>query len=84
MVGAVVAPSGVPVTWILCGPAATDDATLMVKTLDAPVNDGVTEGGLKDVQEIPDGRGVTHESATDCTVPAFKVAVIVTVLEVPC
>jgi hypothetical protein len=84
VVGAVVVPRGALVTITLCEPAATEDATLIVRTLDAPVEDGVTEGGLNDVQEIPKGRGVTHESVTDCPVPDFRVAVIVTVPELPC
>ena len=65
VVGVVVAPSGVPVTWIDCEPAATEEETAIVRTLDAPVEDGVTEGGLNDVQVMPDGRGVTHDSVTD-------------------
>ena len=63
--GVVVAPNGVPVTWIVCEPAATEEATVIVRTLDAPVEDGVTEGGLNDAQVMPDGRGVTHDSVAD-------------------
>jgi hypothetical protein len=63
--GVVVAPSGVPVTWRLNEPGATEDATAIVRTLDAPVEDGVTEGGLNDAQVMPDGKGVTHDSVTD-------------------
>ena len=65
VVGVVVAPRGAPVTITLDEPGATDDATAIVRTLDAPVRDGVTEGGLNEVQEIPEGRGVTHDSVTD-------------------
>ena len=65
VVGVVVAPSGVPVTWTLYEPGATEDATPIVRTLVAPVNEGVTEGGLNDVQVMPDGKGVTQESVTD-------------------
>jgi len=65
VVGVVVAPSGVPVTWTLAEPGATEDATAIVRILDAPVKDGVTDGGLNEVQEIPEGRGVTHDSVTD-------------------
>ena len=54
-----------PVTITLYVPAATEETTLIVRTLDAPVEDGVTEGGLNEVQEIPEGRGVTHDSVTD-------------------
>ena len=84
VVGVVVAPRGMPVTITLYVPAATEDTTLIVRTLDAPVEDGVTEGGLNEVQEIPEGRGVTQERVTDCAVPDFRVAVIVTVPELPC
>src|SRR3989442_11793870 len=34
--------------------------------------------------EIPEGRGVTQDRVTDCPVPDFRVAVIVTVPELPC
>ena len=83
VVGVVVAPRGAPVTWTLYEPGATDDATAIVRTPVAPVDDGVTVGGLNDVQVIPDGKGVTQDSVTDCAVPDFKVAVIVTVPELP-
>ena len=65
VVDVVVAPSGVPFTWTVCEPAATEEATAIVRTLDAPVEEGVTEGGLNDVQVMPDGRGVTHDNVTD-------------------
>ena len=65
VVGAVVAPRGAPVTITLNEPGATEDATLIVRTLVAPVNEGVTEDGLNDVQVMPEGRGVTHDSVTD-------------------
>ncbi len=56
------APSGEPVTVKLCGPAATVDATLIVKTLD-PV--GVTGFTVKLPQVIPDGRLLlTHDKVT--------------------
>ena len=84
VVGVVVAPSGVPVTWMVCDPVATEEAIAIVRTLDAPVDDGVTDAGLNEVHVMPEGRGVTQESATDCEVPAFSVAVIVTVPELPC
>lgn len=60
-----VAPAGLPVTWTLYNAGATEDATAIVRTLDAPVEDGVTDAGLNDVQVMPDGRGVTHDSVTD-------------------
>ncbi len=63
--GVVVAPNGEPVTWMVCEPEVTEEATAIVTTLDAPVEDGVTEGGLKDVQVMPEGKGVTHDSVTD-------------------
>ena len=84
VVGVVVAPRGVPVTITLDEPGATEDATAIVRTLVAPVNDGVREGGLNEVHVMPDGKGVTQDSVTDCAVPDFKVAVIVTVPELPC
>src|SRR5712664_1710920 len=84
VVGAVVVPRGAPVTITLYVPGATEDATAIVRTLDAPVDDGVTEGGLNDVQVMPEGRGVTHDKVTDCPVPDFRVPVIVTVPELPC
>jgi len=65
VVGVVVAPSGVLVTWIVCEPVATEDPTAIVRTLVGPVDDGVTEGGLNDVQVMPDGKGVTQDSVTD-------------------
>ncbi len=60
-----VAPAGLAVTWTLYEPGATEDAIAMVRTLVAPVDDGVTDGGLNDVQVMPEGRGVTHDSVTD-------------------
>jgi len=65
IVGVVVAPSGEPVTWMVCEPVVTEEATAIVRMLGAPVEDGVTEGGLNDVQVMPDGKGVTHDSVTD-------------------
>jgi len=65
VVGAVVVPRGVPVTITLYVPGATDDATAIVRTLVAPVDDGVTEGGLNDAQVMPDGKGVTQDSVTN-------------------
>jgi len=65
VVGVVVAPRGAPVTITLYEPATTEDATLIIRTLEAPVEDGVTEGGLNEMQMIPEGRGVPHESVTD-------------------
>jgi len=84
VVGVVVVPRGAPVTITLYVPGATDDATAIVRTLVVPVDDGVTEGGLNDVQVMPDGKGVTQDSVTDCAVPDFKVAVIVTVPRLLC
>jgi hypothetical protein len=58
----VVAPSGEPVTVKVCEPAATVEATLIVRTLE-PV--GVT--GLlpaAKLQLTPVGRGVTHDKVT--------------------
>jgi len=80
VVGVVVAPNGVPVTWTLTGPAAVPEATLIVNVLD-PV--GVTLVGLNMVQVTPEGRGVTHDKATDSAVLAVSVAVMVTVPLLP-
>ena len=65
VVAVVVAPNGEPVTMTLYEPAATEDATEIVKILVAPADVGVTDAGLKEVHVIPDGRGVTHDNATD-------------------
>jgi hypothetical protein len=41
------------------------DATLIVRVLAAPIEAGVTEVGLNEVHEIPDGKGVTHDNKTN-------------------
>ena len=51
-----VAPTGLPVTTKLCGPTATEEATLIVKTLVAPAVVGVTGLTVKLPQVIPEGR----------------------------
>jgi hypothetical protein len=56
VVGAVVAPRGEPVTWKLYEPGVTEDSTLIVKTLVAPVEVGVTGSTVKVPQLIPVGR----------------------------
>lgn len=83
VVGVVVAPRGEPVTMTLYEPTATEDATPIVRELAAPEDDGVREPGLKELHEMPDGRGVTHDSVTGTAVPAVRAAVIVTVPELP-
>ncbi len=80
VVGAVVAPNGEPVTMRLKAPVGVDAEVEIVKALD-PV--GVTLDGLNDVHATPEGRGVTQDKVTGCTVPAVSVAVIVTVPELP-
>jgi hypothetical protein len=60
VVGVVVAPSGEPVTVKLYGPAATEEPTLIVKSLDPVGVKGLT---VKLPQVIPDGRP-EHDSAT--------------------
>lgn len=60
-----VTPAGLPMTWTLYEPGTTEDAMLIVRAVFAPVDDGVTEGGLNDVQVMPDGKGVTQDSVTD-------------------
>jgi hypothetical protein len=65
----------------LYGPAATETATLIVKTLDSV---GVTGLTVKPPQVIPAGRlALTHDNVTACVEPAVKVAVIVTGPELP-
>ena len=77
-----VAPTGLPVTWNVYGPAATEEATLIVRTLVAPVEVGVTGLTVKLPQVTPMGRPL-HDKVTICAVPAVNFAVIVTVLELP-
>ena len=77
-----VAPAGLPATSNVYGPAATEDATLIVKSLVAPVEDGVTGLMVKLPHVMPAGR-LEHDSVTGCAVPAVRVAVIVTVPELP-
>jgi hypothetical protein len=78
-VEAVVAPRGVPVTIRVNGPVVVDAEVPIVKTLD-PV--GLT-GLVAKLHVTPVGRGVTHDKVTGVVVPAVKVAVIVTVPELP-
>jgi hypothetical protein len=80
LVGVVVAPNGVAVTWTLTSPAAVPEATVIVRILFWV---GVALDGLNEVQVTPEGRGVMHDSVTDRAVPAANVAVIVTVPELP-
>jgi hypothetical protein len=80
VVGVVVAPRGEPVTVKLYGPGATEAATFTVNTLD-PV--GVTGFTVKLPHVIPTGRP-EQDKVTGCAVPAFNVAVTVTVPELPC
>lgn len=62
VVGVVVAPTGEPVTVKLYEPAATEEATLMVRPLD-PV--GVTGLMVKGPQVMPEGRLLlTHDKVT--------------------
>jgi hypothetical protein len=56
------------------------EATVIFKTL---VCVGLTLDGLNEVQLMPEGRGVTHESVTGSEMPAVSVAVIVTVPLLP-
>jgi hypothetical protein len=53
VVGVVVAPRGEPVTVKVYGPAATEEATLIAKTLDPGGDTGFT---VKPPQVIPTGR----------------------------
>jgi hypothetical protein len=61
-----VAPAGLPVTWKVYGPRVTEDATLTVRTLPAPVRVGLTGFTVKLPQEMPAGRLLlTHDNVTD-------------------
>ncbi len=51
-----VAPAGVPVTWTAYEPGATEDATLILKSLVAPAVVGATGLTVKLSQVIPAGR----------------------------
>jgi hypothetical protein len=65
VVGVVAAPRGEPVTWKLCGPGATEDATLIVNSLVAPDEEGVTGLTVKELHVIPAGRLLlTHDKVT--------------------
>jgi len=80
-----VVPRGEPVTSKVWGPAVTDAATLIVKSVVAPPTVGVTGLGVKLPQVIPAGRvALTQDRVTACAVPAARVAVIVAVPELPC
>ena len=85
LVGVVVAPRGEPVTMKLYGPSATDEATLIVKTLVAPAAVGVTGFTVKDPQVTPTGRLLlTQDNETGRAEPVVSLAVTVTVPELPC
>jgi hypothetical protein len=71
------------VTVKVCEPAATVEATLIVKTLVAPAKVGVTGLTVKDPQLTPAGRP-EQDKVTGCAVPAVNVAVTVTVPELLC
>jgi hypothetical protein len=77
-----VAPTGLPLTTRVKGPVGVEAVVEIVKTSVAPAKVGVTVGEAK-LQETPVGRGVMHERVTGTAVPAVKVAVIVTVPELP-
>ena len=65
VVGVVVAPSGEPVTWKLYEPSVTEDATLIVKSLVSPNEDGITGLTVKDPHVIPVGREeLTQDNVT--------------------
>jgi hypothetical protein len=48
-----------------------------------PYESGVTEFAVNEVQEMPVGRGATHDSVTDGAVPDVSFAVTVEVPEPP-
>jgi hypothetical protein len=83
VVGVVVAPSGEPVNWTVTRPEGVEEETEMGRLLVAPAEVGVTGLTVNDPQETPDGRGATHDSVTGETVPEVRVAVMVTVAELP-
>jgi hypothetical protein len=84
VVGVVATPKGVAVTLTVYDPLATELATLIVKLLIAPEIDGVREIGPKDMHEMPEGRGVMHDSVTAWPMPEFNFAVTATLPVMPC
>jgi hypothetical protein len=58
------------------------DVVEIVNTSVAPVRVGVTVGEAKP-QPTPVGRGIAHDKVTDTAEPAVRVAVIVTIPELP-
>jgi len=79
LVGAVVAPKGEPVTITLNDPVGVDAEVPIVRTL-VPV--GVT-GLVPKLHVTPVGRGATQDKVIGTAEPAVRVAVIVTVPELP-
>jgi hypothetical protein len=77
-----VAPTGLPLITRVNGPVGVADVVEIVKTSVAPAKVGVTVAEAK-LQLTPIGRGVTQDRVTAREDPAFKVAVIVTALELP-
>ena len=84
VVGIVVTPRGEPVTMKLYEPGAAEAATLTDKILDALVEVGVTGLTVRDPQVIPEAREEpAQDSVTGSAVSAVRVAVIVTLPELP-
>ena len=84
MVGVVVAPADEPATMILYEPTGTEEATSILSVLDTPEEVGVTEAGLNEVHEKPEGRGETHDNPTTSAGLETNVEVTVAVAELPC
>jgi hypothetical protein len=86
VVGTVVVPRGVPVTWKVREPITVSvEETLMVRLLVTPVGVGVTLVGLKETHETPEANNEEiQDRVTGWPMPAFKVAVMATVVVLPC
>ena len=81
VIGTVLAPSGIAVTWTRKVPAGVAEVVRIVSRLE-PV--GVTEVGENE-QDAPAGREVeTHDVVSGWAVPLVNFALIVLVPELPC
>ena len=81
VIGTVLAPSGVAVTWTRKVPAGVAEVVRIVSRLE-PV--GVTEIGENE-QDAPAGRvAAIHDIVNGCAVPLVNFALIVLVPALPC
>lgn len=79
-----VAPGGIPVTSKLNEPTGVDADTLTDRTLAVPARVGDMVVRVNDMQDTPSGRGPLQERLTGLDVPPVRVAMIVTIPELPC